>query len=85
MGLTYSGTSLYFLQIYLLKIIHEFQSEGFIASRKCVFISSITDRKGSSKINKKISPWTYLVSKWRHDNFISDAEKLIEEEKKEEE
>ncbi len=33
----------------------------------------------SKKLNEKISPWTYVISKWKRDNFIADTKKLLEE------
>ncbi|QTA84317.1 DUF4340 domain-containing protein [Desulfonema magnum] len=40
----------------------------------------------AEKLNKRISPWIYIVSKWRHDNFVADPEEFFEEQevKKEE-
>jgi len=36
--------------------------------------------------NKKLSGWTYILAKWKYENFISNIEELLEEvEKKEEE
>jgi hypothetical protein len=34
--------------------------------------------------NKKISGWTYIVAKWKYENFITNIEELLEEGKKEE-
>ncbi len=30
-------------------------------------------------LNARISPWLYIISKWRHDNFVADPEELFEE------
>jgi len=35
--------------------------------------------------NKKLSDWTYLLAKWKYENFISNIEELLEEEKNKEE
>jgi glucan-binding YG repeat protein len=34
--------------------------------------------------NIKMSPWTYVLAKWKYENFISNIEELLEEEKKKE-
>jgi len=34
--------------------------------------------------NIKMSPWTYILAKWKYENFISNIEELLEEEKKKE-
>ncbi len=38
----------------------------------------------AKKLNEKISPWTYLIPKWKYENFVSNAEEFLEEVKKEE-
>jgi len=32
-------------------------------------------------MNKKLSAWTFIVPKWRHDNFITDPADFFEKEK----
>jgi len=37
----------------------------------------------AKNLNEKLSKWTYIISKWRYDNFVTDSVQLFEEEKKE--
>jgi hypothetical protein len=37
----------------------------------------------ATSLNEKFSPWTYIISKWRKDNFVADAEEFFEEVKAE--
>ena len=32
----------------------------------------------AKQLNKRLSPWTYVISKWQHDSFITDLDKLLE-------
>jgi hypothetical protein len=34
--------------------------------------------------NKQLSGWTYVIAKWKYENFISNIEELLEEKEKEE-
>jgi len=34
--------------------------------------------------NKKLSGWTYIIAKWKYENFISNIEELLEEDEKKE-
>jgi hypothetical protein len=36
-------------------------------------------------LSKKLSPWTFVVPKWRYDNFVSDVSEFFEKEKPAEE
>ena len=36
----------------------------------------------ADKLNLKISPWTYVISKWVFDSFMTDPENFIEKEEK---
>lgn len=36
----------------------------------------------ADKLNLKISPWTYIISKWVFDGFFTDPQNLIEKEEK---
>lgn len=36
----------------------------------------------AQKLNQKIAPWTYVISKWVYDSFITDPQKLMEEPEK---
>ncbi|MDM8551182.1 DUF4340 domain-containing protein [Desulfobacterales bacterium HSG2] len=33
----------------------------------------------AKKLNEKLSPWIYVISKWKHDDFITDSESLLED------
>ncbi|HIJ36361.1 MAG TPA: hypothetical protein HPP59_03675, partial [Deltaproteobacteria bacterium] len=33
--------------------------------------------------NERLSPWVFVVPKWRHDAFITDLQELIVQDKKE--
>jgi hypothetical protein len=32
----------------------------------------------TKQLNKRLSPWTYVISKWQHDAFVTDLDKLLE-------
>ncbi|GEM_PF-538154 len=38
----------------------------------------------AKKLNEKISPWTYLIPKWKYENLVTNSEAFLEEVKKEE-
>jgi hypothetical protein len=38
----------------------------------------------AKKLNDKISPWTYLIPKWKYENLVTNSEDFLEEVKKEE-
>ncbi|OQY59443.1 MAG: hypothetical protein B6245_06720, partial [Desulfobacteraceae bacterium 4572_88] len=35
----------------------------------------------AEEVNKRISPWIYVIPKWKHENFVTDVEGLLEEKK----
>ncbi|UCF84092.1 MAG: DUF4340 domain-containing protein [Desulfobacteraceae bacterium] len=32
----------------------------------------------AKQLNKRLSPWVYVISKWQHDSFVTDLDKLLE-------
>jgi len=44
--------------------------------------NQVNPAQEAEKQNIKISPWTYVISKWVYDSFITDPQNLIEKEDK---
>ena len=36
----------------------------------------------AKQLNKRLSPWVYVISKWQHDSFVTDLDKLLEKPEK---
>jgi hypothetical protein len=36
----------------------------------------------AKQLNERLRPWTYVISKWQHDAFVTDLEKLLEKPEK---
>ncbi|MDM8517195.1 DUF4340 domain-containing protein [Desulfobacterales bacterium HSG16] len=49
-----------------------------------VKIDSVKLKKQADKLNKKIGSWTYVISKWKYENLVTDPATFFEEIKKDE-
>lgn len=38
----------------------------------------------AEKLNQKVSPWTFVIAKWKHEKYVADPGDFFEEEEKEE-